>query len=325
MNCRDRTEVAPARCISIDLGGTQVRVALLEGPRILRRAATRTAVAAGPMAILDQIETLIGKVCDGTDAKSTAGIAVSSAGPLDAENGIILGIPTIPGWDDFPISSVLSDRIGLPVFVENDAIAAAFGEWKHGAGRGLQNVSYLTVSTGIGGGFVVDGKLNHGVKGMAGHVGHMRLSQDGPKCACGASGCFEALASGSALEMRAVAASRTLPSGFLGLAAQTDSVSAKQVFEGARKGDQQCLSLVEEEARYLGQGITSIIHLFSPERVVIGGGLSQAFDQLDTGIHTVIRSDAMPPFKDVCVVPAELGDCSGLVGAGVMMFERLGI
>ncbi len=323
MHCRGRAKMSPAQYISIDLGGTQVRIALLEGTRILRRASAKTAVDGDPFAVLSQFETLIDQVCEGKDPKSTAGIAISSAGPLDSDKGIILGIPTIPGWDNFPIRSILADRYGLPVFLENDAIAAAFGEWQHGAGRDLQHMSYLTVSTGIGGGFVVDGRLIRGSKGMAGHVGHMRLSQDGPQCSCGASGCFEALASGTAFEARAQAASHALPTGFLGLAAQSGVVIAKQVFEGARTGDPQCLSLVEEEARYLGQGITSIIHLFSPERIVIGGGLSRAFDLLEPGIHAVIWSDAMVPFKDVRAVQAELGDNSGLVGAAAMMIERL--
>lgn len=317
--------MSQAQCISIDLGGTQVRVALLEGTRIVRRASAKTAVAGGPSAVLSQFETLIDQVCDGKDPKFTAGIALSSAGPLDSDAGVILGIPTLPGWDNYPINSVLSDRFGVPVLLEGDGNAAAFGEWRHGAGRGLKNMSYLTVSTGIGGGFVVDGRPIRGIKGMAGHLGHMRLSQNGPQCVCGASGCFEALASGTAFETRAQAASQTQPSGFLGLAAQTGRVTARQVFEGARAGDQQCLSLVGEEARYLGQGITSIIHLFSPERVVMGGGLSQAFDILEPGIHAEIRSNAMAPFRDVRVVQAELGDNSGLVGAAAMMFERLGI
>jgi glucokinase len=311
------------RCIAIDLGGTQVRVALLEGTRIIRRASAKTAITGGPLAVLSQFETLIDQVCDGKDPKSNTGIAICSAGPLDSEAGVILGIPTIPGWENFPISSVMSERSGLPVFLENDAIAAAYGEWRHGAGRGFKHMAYLTVSTGIGGGFVVDGRLLRGTKGMAGHVGHMRLSQDGPKCSCGASGCFEALASGSALEARARAASHTRPSGFLALAAQAGGVSAKQVFDGARAGDPQCLSLVKAQARYLGQGITAMIHLFSPQRVVIGGGLSQAFDLLEAGIHAVIRADAMVPFKDVRVVRAELGDNCGLIGATALMLGHL--
>jgi glucokinase len=314
-----------ARCIAVDLGGTQVRVALLEGTRIIRRASAKTAITGGPSAVLAQFETLIDEVCDAKDPKLSAGIAISSAGPLDSEAGVILGIPTIPGWDNFPIVPVLEDRYGVSVLLENDGIAAAFGEWRHGAGRALKHMAYLTVSTGIGGGFVVDGRLLHGSKGMAGHLGHMRLSQDGPQCSCGAMGCFEAFASGKALEARAHATSHTRPSGFLELAAHAGAVSAKQVFEGARAGDPQCLSLVDAEAKYLGQGITSIIHLFSPQLVIMGGGLSQAFDLLAPGIHAVIRSDAMVPFKDVRVVQAELGDNSGLIGAAALMFERFNI
>jgi len=297
-----------ARSIAIDLGGTLVRVALLEGKRIIRRASAMTAAKGGPAAVLAQFDALIAEVSEGTDATATAGIAIASAGPLDTEAGIILGIPTIEGWENFPIRSVLADRTGVPVFLENDAIAAAYGEWKYGAGRELLHMAYLTVSTGIGGGIVVDGRLVRGSKGMAGHIGHMRLSQSGPKCSCGALGCFEALASGSAFEARA--------------AAKTDAISAKQVFERARAGDPECLSLVKQEARYLGQGITSIIHLASPERVVMGGGLSHAFDLFENGIHAVIRADAMAPFKDVKVVPAALGDNSGLIGAAALMAKQ---
>lgn len=302
-----------ARCIAIDLGGTQVRAALLEGTKIIRRASRATDVDGGVSAILAQFDTLIAEVCEGVEPNTTVGIAISSAGPLDTDAGVILGIPTIPGLEDLPIVSTLADRTGLPVFLENDAAAAAFGEWRHGAGRGLQHMAYLTVSTGIGGGFIVDGRHIGGNKGMAGHVGHMRLSQDGPQCSCGARGCFEALASGSAFEARAQATDL-----------QHNAICAQQVFDGARAGDQRCLALVAEEARYLGQGITSIIHLFSPERVVIGGGLSRAFEHLETGIHAVIRADAMAPFKNVRVVQAELGDNSGLIGAAALMLKRRG-
>ena len=293
------------------MGGTQIRVALLEDIRIIRRASAKTAIGGGPAAVLAQIDALIAQVCEGTDPTSLAGIAIASAGPLDTESGTILGIPTIPGWENFPIRSVVAGQYGLPVLLENDAITAAFGEWQYGAGCGLQHMFYLTVSTGIGGGAVADGRLIRGNKGMACHVGHMRMTQSGPKCACGASGCFEALASGSAFEARA--------------ASQMGVVSAKQVFENARAGDPQCQSLVEQEAKYLGQGITSIIQIYSPERVVLGGGLSQAYDLLETGIHAVIRSDAMPPFKEVSVVPATLGDNAGLVGAGALLLEHLEI
>ena len=199
---------------------------------------------------------------------------------------------------------------------------AAFGEWRHGAGQGLRHFVYVTVSTGIGGGAVVDGRLLHGRKGMAAHVGHMRLAQDGPRCACGATACFEALASGTALGKRARQVAKEHPSGFLGRVSQGGEVEARHVIEGAHAGDRSCIELVEEEARYLGQGFTSLIHLFSPELVVMGGGVSQAFDLLKAGIHNVIRADAIESFREINVVPAELGDNAGLVGASAMILEH---
>ena len=308
MACRGLTEVA-ALCIAIDLGGTQVRAALLNGTRIIRRRTEATAQG-GPDSTLAQFDRLIAQVREGTDLNMICGIAVASAGPLDTEAGIVLGIPTIPKLDNFPIVSALSHRTERPVFLENDAIAAAYGEWVCGAGRGMQHIAYVTVSTGIGGGIIVDGNPVRGRKGMAGHIGHIRLMQGGPKCSCGATGCFEALASGTAFAARARANLK-------------EAVDPEQVFDRARAGDAKCLELVEEEARYLGQGITSVIHFCSPERVVIGGGLSHGFDLLEAGIHAVIRADALQPFKEVPVVQATLGDNAGLIGAAALMTYRI--
>jgi glucokinase len=312
-----------ARVIAIDLGGTQVRAALFEGERILGRAAARTDVHGGPAAVMEQIEHLAAQACADAGRKAIQGVGICSAGPLDTEAGVILGIPTIPGWENFPIRHELSRRMGLEVLVENDAIAAAFGEWRRGAGRGLNHMAYVTVSTGIGGGAVIDGRLIRGNRGMAAHFGHIRLAQDGPRCACGAIGCFEALASGTALGLRARKAAGAFPATFLGRAASGGDVGASHVIDGARAGDPICLSLVSEEARYLGQGMTSIIHALSPQRVVMGGGLSSAFDLLEGGIRDVIASDAMPPFRAVRVVRAEMGDNSGLSGVAAMVAERM--
>lgn len=308
------------RAIGLDLGGTQVRAALVDGANVVRRVAARTDVAGGPHAVMDQFARLVRDVTWGEDMGSIAGIGIASAGPLDTESGIVLGIPTIPGWDGFPFRAAMEDRFRLPVVLENDAIAAAFGEWRHGSGRGLRHMVYVTVSTGIGGGAVVDGHLLHGRRGMAGHVGHLRLaSDDGPACACGASGCFEALASGTALGRRAQLAALKVPSGYLG---RISGVEARHVFEGALHGDPQCLALVSEEARLLGRGFTSIIHLFSPDRIVMGGGVSEGFDLLSDGIHAVIRAEAVAPFRDVTVVKAGLGGNAGLVGAAALVLEQ---
>lgn len=308
--------------IAIDLGGTQIRAAVFAYGNILKRAALPTDVAGGPAAVLLQMETLIEQIFAGESVTECAGIGLATAGPVDTQAGVILGIPTLPGWQGFPILSELTNRFDLPVHIENDAIASALGEWCHGAGRNFQNLVYVTVSTGIGGGAIVDGKLLHGRMGMAAHVGHMRLAQQGPKCGCGATGCFEALASGTALAKRASIAARDQHSAYLSEVAKNGTIDAAEVFNGAKAGDALCISLVEEEAKYLGQGITSLIHLYSPERVILGGGVSENFDMLRNNIQAVIKSDAMDPFKQVPVVRSELGDNSGLVGAATMVLNN---
>ncbi|MEO0547276.1 MAG: ROK family protein [Pseudomonadota bacterium] len=315
-------DARPHCALAFDLGGTKVRAGLFEGETLLRRASANTDVTNGPAGILDQFEALFMDVSQGISNDGIAGIGLASAGPIDTVEGTVPGIPTIPGLENFAIRETLSARLGQPVLVENDAIAAAYGEWQFGAGQGLDNLVYLTVSSGIGGGAVVDGRLLHGRKGMAGHVGHLRLTLDGPRCLCGANGCFEALASGNALGGRARQAVETDLTGYLGATAKSSMVSAKDVFDGARLGDAQCLSLVDDEARYLGHGIVSLIHIFSPERVILGGGVSSAFDLLEPIIHSIIRTNAVGPFRDVKVVQAALGDNSGLVGAAALVLAK---
>ena len=314
-------EMSARRVIAIDLGGTQLRAALFAEDQLLRRAALPTDVSGGPAGIFAQINALTDKVCGADGTEGILGIGMSCAGPIDTASGHVTHIPTLPGWDGLPLARELTERTGLPSRVENDGIAAALGEWRHGAGRGVTNMIYLTVSTGIGGGVVTDGRLLHGHRGMAGHIGHMRLAQDGPRCSCGAIGCFEALAAGTALQHRAANAAQDGSSSFLATAAHADRIEARHVFDGARAGDERCRQLLAEEAAYLGQGITAAIHMFSPERVVIGGGLSNGFDLLEEGIHDVIRRDAMLPFREVKAVRAGLGDDSGLWGAASMLLH----
>lgn len=306
--------------IAIDLGGTQLRVALVAGNRLLDRAALPTDTAAGPAGIFGQIDQLIDRLT-GQKRSGIAGIGMSCAGPINTDTGTVTNIPTLPGWDGFPLAEELSQRTGLAVRVENDGIAAALGEWRYGAGQGTNNMVYLTVSTGIGGGAVVDGRLLRGHKGIAGHIGHMKMAQDGPVCHCGVVGCFEALASGTALKQRAMISAGAATSAYLAASAGRGAVDARDVFDGARAGDAHCLHLVAEEAMYLGQGITSAIHMFSPERVVLGGGLSHGFDLLAPGIHDVIRRDAMMPFRRVPVIATALGGDSGLMGAASLILD----
>jgi glucokinase len=305
--------------IGVDLGGTQVRAALVdEHGNILQRIEERTDADAGPDHVLGQISILADRLLLACDPAAIVGIGVSAPGPLDTESGTALDIPTLRGFSNYPLREELQKRFRFPVNLENDGIAAAIGEWQFGAGRGIANLVYVTVSTGIGGGAIVDGRVVRGRKGMAGHVGHMSIAPDGVLCPCGNKGCFEAYASGTAFTKRARA--RVLECSETSLARRGEVLDSRSVFAAAGDGDPLANRLVDEEAEILGRGFTNLIHIFSPEIVIMGGGLSHQFDRLQPGIQAHIAQWAMPAFRDVEVVCAALGQNSGLVGAAALAF-----
>lgn len=309
--------------IGLDLGGTQVRAALVQAGKVLARTAVRTDVS-GPDVVMRQFVALVEDVSQAAGGAPIRAVGMCAPGPLDTVSGIIDHIPTLPGWEQFPLRDRLSEIFGLPAIVENDGIAAAFGEWQHGVARGLDHLVYVTVSTGIGGGVVVDGRLMHGARGMGGHVGHFTLVGEGPVCSCGRVGCFEAVAAGTAFGKRARAAAAGNPRSYLGSIAARETVEGRHAVEGARAGDASCLALVAEEADLLGSGFASLLHLYSPQMIVMGGGVSVAFDLLEPGIRARIRKDAMAPFREVPVVPAMLGDDAGLVGVADLALIKQG-
>jgi glucokinase len=296
-----------ALALAIDLGGTQLRAALVnEAGELLSRASLATDVQGGPKAILKQMLQAAEAAGFSKSRENITGCGICAPGPLDSEAGTIIGIPTLPGWENFPLRAALTEALALPVVLENDGIAAANGEWKSGAGRGLSHLVYVTVSTGIGGGVVADGKLMRGRRGMAGHVGHLMIDPAGPRCACGGKGCFEAHASGTAL------GEAGRGHGF---------VDAKAIAAAARAGDSAALALMNQEAEHLAYGFASLIHLYSPQKLIIGGGVSQALDLMAERLRARLAELVMPPFRDVAVVKAALGDDAGLAGMGGLVFE----
>lgn len=311
----------PDLAVAVDLGGTQVRVALVDASGTVReRRATPTDVAGGPRAVLGQILPLIEGLTAGVDRAVLSGVGVCAPGPLDSEAGVVLGIPTLPGWVDIPIVQWLHEALRLPVKLENDGLAAALGEWRFGAGRGLSDFVYITVSTGIGGGAVVGGRILRGRGGLAAHFGHMTIAPAGELCACGNRGCWEAQASGTALGAMARRLAADAPgSRLIGFGA---SLEASHVMDAARAGDTLALRLVAREGDWLGIGIVNLLHLFSPEAVVIGGGVSSGFDLLHPAIAHRIQSSALPPFRGVPVVAAALGQNSGLIGAACLVLPQ---
>lgn len=298
--------------IAVDLGGTQVRVALVnKAGEILERESVLTKAQEGPDVVVSQIGQLVHSIKAKAAGKNILGVGVSSPGPLDTVQGLALSLPTMKGFTSFALLQALRDATQMDVMLENDGIAAAIGEWRFGAGMGLQNLVYVTVSTGIGGGVIVDNHVMRGRKGMAGHVGHMSITRDGVRCSCGNMGCIEAYAAGPAFTARA---RKVL---------NNENISSADVFNLARQGNAQAQVLIDDEGALLGQGFTSLLHLFSPDVLVMGGGLSNEFETLYPIIQRYIATNAMAAFKDVPLVKAKLGGNSGLIGAASLVFDAI--
>ena len=293
--------------LAVDIGGTRLRVALIDAAgAIVARASGPTDVAGGPAANVAAIAALAETLGLAARRARVTCLGICAPGPLDADAGVVIDIPTLPGWAHFPLRETLGALFALPARLENDGVAAAFGEWRRGAGVGRANIVFVTVSTGIGGGVIADGRVLRGRRGMAGHVGHIALTDEGPRCACGAVGCFEALASGTAL----AAAGRAR--GF----ADGPAIEA-----AARRGDAAASELLAQEAETLGRGFATLAHVYSPDRIVMGGGVAGAFDLLAPGIGAAFRRRALAPFRDIEIVAAALGDDAGLVGAAALARE----
>lgn len=308
--------------LAIDLGGTELRAAVVEATgRVAAFAATPTDAQGGPDAVIAQMVALLGEVRGEAPEVEILGLGVGAPGPLDPDAGIVVDAPTLLGWRNVPLTSILSERLGLAVQLENDANAAALGEWHFGAGRGTQSMVFITVSTGVGGGVIVDGHLLHGRRGLAGEIGHMAVSEQPVRCSCGGLGCWEAFASGTALAREAsqLVASGGAPE--IGRLAGSDPVTGKHVAEAARQGDAPALKLLDEEARWLGVGLTNLLHLYSPERLILGGGVGSLLPMMQTRIESTIRERAMSAFREVPVVAAALGRNAGLVGAASLMLQ----
>ncbi|MEO6610406.1 MAG: ROK family protein [Aestuariivirga sp.] len=296
--------------IAVDLGGTQLRAALVDAAgNILERDSVLTEAEAGPEKVVQQIGELVSKVKTKAAGFEILGVGVSSPGPLDTDKGLALSLPTLKGFTEFPLRDALKKTLQMDVKLENDGIAAAIGEWRFGAGQGLANLVYVTVSTGVGGGVIVDNHVMRGRKGMGGHVGHMAIEPDGLMCNCGNKGCIEAYAAGPAFTARARKRMAN------------PAITTQQVFAAAKSGDAVAKELVAHEAMLLGLCFTSLLHLFSPEILVMGGGLSNEFEALYPAIRAYMDANAMAAFKDVPLVKAKLGDNSGLIGAASLVFD----
>jgi glucokinase len=305
--------------VGVDLGGTSMRVAIAgEAGELLAHVKAPTHPETGPESVFQRLAGLADEARASAGLKDGGTVAawgVACPGPVNHLSGVLTTPPNLPGWHNVPVRDLLAPYAKAPVVVANDAHAAALGEHIYGAGRGVSEMVYMTISTGIGGGVISRDTLLFGADGTAGEIGHIVVDWRGPKCNCGNRGCLEALASGTAIARSAM---ERLQSGAPStLQSVTLPLSAKDVIEAAHQGDALANEVFQEAARILGAGCVSVVNLVNPRLIVLGGGVSlHAADLLLGPVRERIAQRALElPRGNVNVVLCELGDEAGLYGA----------
>ncbi len=278
----------------IDLGGTQVRVALARSDgRLVASIKTKTSLLGTPQGLVDWASSEIDRHRGREKVRS---ITIAAPGPIDVKRGVLVNPPNLP-WQNVPLAAMLGRATGAKVQLANDADMAGLGEFHHGAGRGTRNMVYITWSTGVGGGLIIDGKLHRGGHGTAGEVGHMIIDPNGPLDNCGQRGCLEAFVSGTAL-------------------ARETGHPAAELFAEAARGDRHARMVVERAAHYMGIALISLTNVIDPEMFVIGGGVSRSWALVQpTMLETLRSSPFIKPARRPRLRRARLGDRAGQVGA----------
>lgn len=301
--------------IGVDLGGTKISCALATVAGIVESKWTiPTEAHLGEKVVLDNIIDSINKVMElgKVSIDEIKAIGIGSPGPLDIEKGIVVTTPNLP-FKNFKLVEPIKKEFNIPVFLDNDANVAAIGEYMLGAAKGLKNMIYVTVSTGVGGGAVLDGKVYRGSTYNALEVGHMTLDPFGPTCGCGNNGCLEAMSSGTAIARRANEALRSKVETSL---RKYETVTSYEVFEEAKAGDIVAKEIIDRALTYLGIGIANMITSFDPEIIIIGGGVSKAGDIVFDKVKEVVNRRNFKTMAENCkIVPAGLGTNAGMLGA----------
>ncbi|SFB36904.1 ROK family protein [Clostridium frigidicarnis] len=301
--------------IGIDLGGTKIHGALadIEG-NVISSQIVPTEASEGSEAVLDRIIGVIEKVLETSNKtiEDIKCIGFGSPGPLDAKNGIIVDSSNLP-FKNFNLIKPIKSKFNVPIYLDNDANVATIGEFMFGAGKGTENMVYMTVSTGIGGGAIINGKLFRGNTSNALEIGHTTILPEGPQCNCGNHGCLESLASGTAIGKRAIEA---VESGLDTNLSKYEKVSSYEVFVEAKNGDEVSRDILHRSLTYLGIGVANVINTFDPELIVIGGGVSKGGQVVFDRINEVVKERALKAMADSCrIVPAGLGSDAGVMGA----------
>ena len=314
--------------LSIDLGGSKILAAVVDPQgEMLSSDHSVTPAEKGPEAVIQAIFQAARQTLKqaGITIAEVRAIGVGAPGACNPDTGIISYSPNLPGWKDVPLRDIIQRELGVKTFLVNDANAAALGELCFGAGRGARNLIYVTISTGIGGGIVIDGKLYSGTSGAAGEVGHMTIDVNGPRCNCGNIGCWEALASGTALakEARQKIGEGERTSILDHARGDIEQVTAETIHAAALDGDALARELITRTGYYVGVGFVNLINIFNPELIIMGGGLSSMGEMLLEPAIKVVKERAFKAAHEVVrfALP-ELGFNCGVLGAAALALQE---
>lgn len=309
--------------LGIDLGGTKIATAVVDGNAEVLGSARKVTPDSRPVPVDAALDAMVDATSEalkaaGVNLGQIGGIGVGAAGSTDVRSGTVVSASNL-GWRNIPLANLLAERLNWagPLVVDKDTNAAAIGEHLAGAGRGRAHMFYVAVGTGIGGGIILDGRLYRGATGGAGDFGHVVVEPDGPPCGCGRWGCLEAITSGTAI---AAQAEQALAAGKGStLTALRGSITAADVAKAAQGGDAVALDIFQRAAYYLGLALATYVNLVNPECIIIGGGVAESGNLLFQPVRTTVRERALPTLADIEIVPAELGQQAGIVGAALLV------
>ncbi len=310
--------------LGVDLGGTNLRSAAVNANgTIVYETRRPTGASEGVDAVINRIADAVLEAADEANVGPDVPVGVAAPGPLDPRAGVVHFAPNLPGWRNIQLRDRLQELTGRRVLLGNDANAAALGEFIFGVGRGIQNMIFVGIGTGVGGGVISEGRLIDGARGMGGELGHVSVDLSGPRCTCGSSGCIEAFCSSWSLTYEATLLVASGRGAAIQAAAKNGKIGPRAIGSAAANGDPAALALLERAGTALGAGLANFINIFNPEIIVLGGGVSEIGENLLNPVRRAIDAFAMPVIRErVQLVGSSLGLKTGIYGSAALVFHE---
>lgn len=314
------------KVIAVDLGGTHIRAGVVdESGGLARHARIATRAKLGPHSVIERMADRINQTAAEASLDASVPVGIASPGPLNPRTGTVLYTPNLPGWRDVPFVELLEARVERRVYLANDGNCGALGEIRFGSARGVNDLIYLALGTGVGGGIVSGGRLIDGVRGLGAEVGHLCIAIDGPRCSCGSIGCLEAYVSGWAIKREAEAVATTADGDRIRELAGEGEIHAGIVAMAADGGDPAAKLILDRAGRALGAAMGALTNVFNPAMIVVGGGVAVIGEHLlGPARESMLAYSFVDMREDVTIALSSLGADTGVYGAAALAFEKLG-